>query len=397
MNQSGFQQSYNPQVNNQSSTLKDRMLNSFENGNALYSNKEISPLARLFGGESGKLSELDRIKNFTDRFMKRSKDLYDPYKNTGQKAGNQANTLADLFKNMNTPEAGNLSNDLINQIREQYNQGNIPKTAEMNMPTGPDYGAARKSSLYQQMQNQTGSNVRNNAALQGGSVRGGNTNLGLAQGARQNLVNSANQLYKNDMKEYQGAFNQNQLRNQALSNQFNNNLNLQKLVNQNQQGNFKNQMNQYNIGQQNLQQYLGQLGTNAASGFNQLGKFMNLNQQTTNSQIGSLNGMVNAKASANAAEAQKKAGDISGFTGFVKGLFSDPRLKENMCKIGSTTKNGFDIYTWNWKDKAYDLGKKYGFNLIGWDIGISADDIEKTHPHLVSYVDGYKTVNYGGI
>jgi hypothetical protein len=63
------------------------------------------------------------------------------------------------------------------------------------------------------------------------------------------------------------------------------------------------------------------------------------------------------------------------------GFFSDKRLKENIQKVGKTN-DGQPIYRFNYK------GDK------NTQIGLMAQDVEKTHPEAVGLAGGYKTVNY---
>lgn len=77
---------------------------------------------------------------------------------------------------------------------------------------------------------------------------------------------------------------------------------------------------------------------------------------------------------------------ISSAVGGIASFFSDKKLKKNIKLIG--TENGYKKYSWDWNDKANDLG------LAGNAYGVIADDIELTNPEAVGMRDGYKTVNY---
>ena len=65
-------------------------------------------------------------------------------------------------------------------------------------------------------------------------------------------------------------------------------------------------------------------------------------------------------------------------------------LKENIELIG--TKNGFNIYTWDWNELANEeLG------LTGSSEGVMADEVNEVMPEAVEYKDGFMHVNYSMI
>jgi len=66
--------------------------------------------------------------------------------------------------------------------------------------------------------------------------------------------------------------------------------------------------------------------------------------------------------------------------------FSDRRLKDNIQKIG--TENGYNVYTWDWNDKAKSLGLK------GSGKGVIADEVKKVKPEAVKRHQGFDTVDY---
>jgi hypothetical protein len=74
----------------------------------------------------------------------------------------------------------------------------------------------------------------------------------------------------------------------------------------------------------------------------------------------------------------------------IAGLFSDPVLKENIELIG--TKNGFNIYAWDWNELATD---KLGLN--GSSEGVMADQVKVVMPEAVQYKDGFMQVDYSMI
>mgnify|MGYP003134867380 CR=1 FL=1 len=70
---------------------------------------------------------------------------------------------------------------------------------------------------------------------------------------------------------------------------------------------------------------------------------------------------------------------------------SDIRLKKNIEFVGKN-QQGFNIYKWDWNDKANELGE------FGSQVGVLAQELLETHPERVSVHDsGYYQVNYSGI
>lgn len=66
--------------------------------------------------------------------------------------------------------------------------------------------------------------------------------------------------------------------------------------------------------------------------------------------------------------------------------FSDVRLKDNIQPVGE--RYGHAWYTWDWNDKAKDLG------LSGSAEGVLAQEVATTNPDAVGVDSGYLTVNY---
>lgn len=88
---------------------------------------------------------------------------------------------------------------------------------------------------------------------------------------------------------------------------------------------------------------------------------------------------------------QARLGMLLGAGGSLVGglasLFSDPKLKKNVNKIGEF--NGLDWCTWVWNEAANKLG------LHGPGVGVMADQVELKYPNAIGESQGYKTVNYG--
>jgi len=111
-------------------------------------------------------------------------------------------------------------------------------------------------------------------------------------------------------------------------------------------------------------------------------------------QIGLLQGGMGTPLVTTTQTGSKKTGlgDILG-TGAqlyaTKLMFSDKTLKENIKPIG-TSENGHNVYTWDWNDKAKELG------VNDPTTGVLAQEVMKYMPEAVSkHANGYYMVNYG--
>ena len=73
------------------------------------------------------------------------------------------------------------------------------------------------------------------------------------------------------------------------------------------------------------------------------------------------------------------------------GLFSDPRMKENVVKIGKLD-NGLNLYKFDYKPEFKDIAGH------GSHVGVMADEVEAIMPKaVIQHANGYKMVNYGVI
>jgi hypothetical protein len=84
-------------------------------------------------------------------------------------------------------------------------------------------------------------------------------------------------------------------------------------------------------------------------------------------------------------------GDILGTAAQLAGMYfmSDEKLKENIKPIGKS-KNGHNVYTWDWNDKAKELG------VNDPTTGVIAQEVIKYMPKAVTKnANGYYMVNYG--
>jgi len=72
-------------------------------------------------------------------------------------------------------------------------------------------------------------------------------------------------------------------------------------------------------------------------------------------------------------------------------LASDPRLKINVKPLEN--RGGIQFYSWDWNDE----GKRIA-HPDQPTVGVMADELQETHPHLVQRgADGYLRVDYGGL
>jgi len=103
-----------------------------------------------------------------------------------------------------------------------------------------------------------------------------------------------------------------------------------------------------------------------------------------------LTGIGNAQAAggigAQNALAQGQQNMATAATGLMA-LFSDRKLKDNIKQIGEY--NGLGVYSWDWNEKANELGLK------GSDFGHIADEVAEVRPDLVEMSDtGFLKMNY---
>lgn len=139
--------------------------------------------------------------------------------------------------------------------------------------------------------------------------------------------------------------------------------------------------------QANLSQGLQQSRANLAQGLQQsqanaaLGTGSNIANLTTGIGAALAGGQVGA--------ANARAAGTGNLLNLGATIFSDERLKKNIKKVGM--QNGYNIYQWDWNDKAKKLG------LTGSDKGVLAQEVIKTNPEAIVFKDGYMTVDYKAI
>lgn len=162
------------------------------------------------------------------------------------------------------------------------------------------------------------------------------------------------------------------------------------------------QQNQ-SAGNQRLQNAMGLFGQGADIFGQQFGLGLGAqaasqaqNQFGLESVLGLMNSE-NSRIGAVGSAGQPAQQQESGLGGFVQGaisalpFFSDARLKDNVERIGSL--GVFNWYTWDWNDKAKAVGADKQDNF-----GVLANEVAKTHPHLVSIdTTGYMKVDYRSI
>lgn len=114
------------------------------------------------------------------------------------------------------------------------------------------------------------------------------------------------------------------------------------------------------------------------------------------SGLGQANLLGNVGAGILSAGAQSNSGNglfdaLGKLAKSIPNPFSDIRLKKNVEFIGQND-NGFNIYSWDWNDKANELGE------YGSSVGVIAQELLADHSSKV-HVDssGYYTVDYTGI
>lgn len=109
------------------------------------------------------------------------------------------------------------------------------------------------------------------------------------------------------------------------------------------------------------------------------------------SGLGQASLLGNVGAGVLAAGAQSSSGGLFDFVSDLVKSISDIRLKKNIQFVGKN-QQGFNIYKWDWNDKANQLGE------FGSEVGVLAQELMETHPERVSLHDsGYYQVDYTGI
>jgi hypothetical protein len=103
-------------------------------------------------------------------------------------------------------------------------------------------------------------------------------------------------------------------------------------------------------------------------------------------------GRIGATGQGSLATAELQNNSGGGIGGFISGLFSDRRLKNNITKIG--TLGGHNWYEWEWNDEAKAIGadKQDAYGVIAQEVAVDHPEVVTLDPET-----GYLTVNYGGL
>jgi len=108
-------------------------------------------------------------------------------------------------------------------------------------------------------------------------------------------------------------------------------------------------------------------------------------------QLGLLQAGMGTPLVSQSTQKETGTGDILGTAAQLAGMYflSDERLKENIKPIGKS-ENGHNLYTWDWNDKAKELGVNTP------TIGVLAQEVKKYMPEaVIEDENGYYKVNYG--
>jgi hypothetical protein len=219
----------------------------------------------------------------------------------------------------------------------------------------------QQSSLENQLANQgiTRGSEAWNAAMQD------------AEASRENVYGQAqNQAYLQGLQGAQQAYSQGLGTRQQQINEA-----------QTLQQNPLNMLNAVRTGSQMQTSQMPQVGTSSPG---QLGQWAGADLLGATQATGQYNqGIYNAQ--------QAKEAAIIGAAGQAAGMFSDPKMKENIIKIGALD-NGLNLYRFEYKPEFKEIA---GY---GHHVGVMADEVEKVMPQAVmQHENGYKMVNYGVI
>jgi hypothetical protein len=123
---------------------------------------------------------------------------------------------------------------------------------------------------------------------------------------------------------------------------------------------------------------------------NSIGDLLNFGLTTASNQGNLRTGQAAAEAGGIVGSANARGESARGIVDLgaqIAGAFSDPQLKENIKFTGNF--NGFNTYTWDWNDKALELG------LSGSSAGVMADQVKVIMPQAINiHSSGYMMVDY---
>lgn len=137
--------------------------------------------------------------------------------------------------------------------------------------------------------------------------------------------------------------------------------------------------------------YFNSLGAISGQGMQGISGLGNTGSGVLSGMTGTLSGLGSNALNAAALQQNATSGLLSAGTGLLA-AFSDVRLKDNIKATGDKTKNGNEIYTWDWNKEAEKLGLK------GKGRGVIADKAKDITPNAV-HLDksGYKKVDYARV
>ncbi len=312
-----------------------------------------------FGGSRHGIAMGEVGRNITEQMAKSSTGLRQANFQQAQQAAQQditgrmgaslANQKASQF------DIGNIrQQQLANQQASQFDIGNRLKAGQLNQQASQyDIGNVRQAQLANQTAGmQDIQNMMNAQQLnQSAGLQGSQNRLGASQqlGSLANLGFGMGQTVQGNLQQ-QGA--QQQVMIQALIDAA-----------KNQYGGYTGHPAQ---GLGYVTQALGATGTPT---------------NTTESSNPGLFGMLTGLASIPTTSALGSA--------FIP---SDKRLKKNITKMG-TLKSGLNIYKWDWKEGAKELGAD-----MNHTIGVIAQEAKELFPNAVVKMDnGYYAVNYSAL
>lgn len=285
-----------------------------------------------------------------------------------QATRNAAETSADLgYKTLGMQQNWL---DYIKQQFEPYSQvgqqalsqqmsqaANIQGLANADYPmlsAAPNYSDLANSQQFKDINNQAQYSLLNASEATGGL---GSTALGNALGS--STANVLSNLYNQKYSENVDQYNADVAANNSL---------------------FSRNLDYFNA--------LGALSGRGIQGSQGLGSF---GGDTLSGMASTMSGIGSGALNAAANQTQMGAGLLSAAGGALA-AFSDIRLKKNIKATGEHTRRGNEIYTWEWNDKAKELG------LVGNDRGVIADHALNVTPEAVSTdKSGYKVVDYARV
>lgn len=283
--------------------------------------------------EARRLAEQSR--QVANQYGERAEGLYDPYMQMGMDAWGNVQNQANNLLNSQVPEAYQFNTGGMQDLYNQYmNQAYVPEQVQANLPTTPDYEGAANSSLYKQLMQNSQDAINTNAAANGLSARGSGAALDIARAANKNTYDVANQLYQDEVNQYNLAQQNNQYRNQMLNNNYQQGIGLQQLLNQAGQQGYGNQVQSYGLENQNLLNYLNQMNQIGGMGFNATNNLNNAYANVANSQIGTNSGQAQNAINSAAAQAQNDSSMLGSLMGMAGSALSGGGLGAGLTALG---------------------------------------------------------------